>query len=61
MKFTASEKHRELLREIEMRKSVYPRRVMTGSMSQRQADRQIAIMEEIAEDYRAQTEKERLL
>jgi hypothetical protein len=61
MKYSAQEKHRELLREIEMRKSVYPRRVMTGSMSKRQADRQIAILQEIAEDYRAKVDKERLL
>jgi hypothetical protein len=61
MKYSAQEKHRELLREIEMRKSVYPRRVMSGSMSQRQADRQIAILQEIAEDYRTLADRERLL
>jgi hypothetical protein len=59
--FTAAEKHRAIRREIEMRKSVYPRRVMAGQMSQNQADKQIALMEAIAADYAALMEGERLL
>ena len=59
--FTAAEKHRAVLREIEMRKSVYPRRVMAGQMSQSQANRQVAIMEAIAADYAKQMQGERLL
>lgn len=59
--FTAAEKHRAVLREIEMRKSVYPRRVMAGQMSQSQANRQVAIMEAIAADYAKLMEGERLL
>ena len=59
--FTATEKHRAVLREIEMRKSVYPRKIMTGDITKVFADRQIAIMEAIAADYAKQAEKERLL
>ena len=59
--FTATEKHRAIRREIEMRKSVYPRRVMAGQMSQSQADKQLALMEAIAADYAKLMEGERLL
>jgi hypothetical protein len=40
-------------REIEMRKRVYPRRVYNCQMRQEDADREIAVMQEIAKDYRA--------
>lgn len=58
--FTATEKHRELLREIEMRKWLYSSRVLTGSMSRHQAEQQIAIMQAIADDYAKAAEQERL-
>jgi hypothetical protein len=48
---TAHDKHRAILREIEMRRSVHPRRIATGSMTKQQADREIAVMEAIAADY----------
>ena len=61
MEFSAAEKHRAVVREIEFRKYVYPRRVMKGDMSQAQADKQIALMEAIAADYAKLMEAERLL
>lgn len=59
--FTAADKHRAIIREIEMRRSVYPRQVTMGKMSPHHAAEQIAIMEAIAADYAKQAEKERLL
>ena len=50
--FTRVEKLKALEREIEMRKRVFPKRVDKGLMKQDEADRQVAVMEEIAEDYR---------
>ncbi len=43
-------------REIAMRKRVYPRWVAAGRMAKAKADREIAIMEAIAEDYRKKTD-----
>ena len=60
MKHSALEKHREALREVEMRKQVYQRRVDSQLMSKRDAERKISIMEEIAEDYRLLADQERL-
>jgi hypothetical protein len=40
-------------REIAMRRRVYPNRVRKGLMSPSMMTREIAIMEEIASDYRA--------
>ena len=51
MMFTNKEKHAALLREIAFRKYVYPKRVAALKMSQPEADKQIAVMEQIAEDY----------
>jgi hypothetical protein len=59
--YSAFEKHREALREVEMRRSVYERRVEARQMSRKEADRKIAIMEEIAAEYAALAEKERLV
>jgi hypothetical protein len=59
--FTADEKHREALREVEMRVTVYEHKITMGTMSRREADRRIALMREIAADYAALAEKERLL
>jgi hypothetical protein len=59
--FTAKEKHDEVIREVEMRKSMFPRWVTMGKLTQREADRRIAIMREIADDYRKLANREQLL
>lgn len=38
---------REVQRELDMRRTVYARRVANKSMTQRQADRQILVMEAV--------------
>ena len=43
-------------REVEMRRKVYPNWVAAGRMKQAAADLQIAIMEEIAAEYRLKAE-----
>jgi hypothetical protein len=43
-------------RELGYRRRVYPRRVDGGTMSSAKADRELAIMEAIAADYRAKIE-----
>jgi len=53
-KFTALEKADAAKREAGYRRYVYPRRVSDGKMSQENADKQIAIMDEIEAEYRAQ-------
>lgn len=47
-----AEKLAEVERELVMRRRVYPRSVSSGKLSQERADRGIAVMEAIAEDYR---------
>ena len=59
--FTADDKLKAIEREIGYRRHVYPRRVMDKKMTQELADKQIAVMEAIAEDYRTAASKERLL
>lgn len=54
--FTDNEKHDCVLREIRMRKRVYPRRVEREQMSAEDMRREIALMEAIAKDYREKTE-----
>lgn len=58
--YSNADKLRCIERELKMRYSVYTRRVVEGKMTQRQMDREIALMEEIASDMRALAEKERL-
>jgi hypothetical protein len=48
-------------RELKQRYRVYTRRVDNGTMTKAQMDREIALMEEIAADYRALAETGRLL
>lgn len=60
-KFTAAEKLDAIKRELTMRRSVYPRLIEQGRMRHETADRQIAVMEAIAQDYREQVEGRRLL
>lgn len=50
--FTTEEKLAAVEREINIRKHVYPNRVLTRRMSKRFADEQIAVMQAIADDYR---------
>ena len=60
MRFTAAEKSHEARRELEKRREVYSRLVDLQRMSRRDADRKLALMEEIAADYQqlaAQTER----
>lgn len=59
--YSTSDKLIVVERELKMRRRVYPRRVADGRMTQPQADFEIAVMEAIAEDYRAIEQKERLL
>jgi len=56
-KFTAEQKRKEALREVEMRKSVYAR----SGMNSHEAKFRIDIMQEIASDYEVLAQKERLL
>ncbi len=49
---TPAEKLKSVERELGMRRQVYPRRVAEGKMKQEAADREIAVMEAIADDYR---------
>ena len=51
---TARDKQRCAEREVKMRERVYKKRVEQGYMTPTTADREIAIMRAIAEDYRAQ-------
>lgn len=51
-RFTIQQKHAELMREIGMRVRVYPGAIRRGSLTQADADNRIAILKEIAADYR---------
>lgn len=51
MTFTDAEKRACAYRELKMRRRVYPRWVADGRMTQAEADREIALMQAIAEDY----------
>lgn len=53
MTFDATQKIAELEREVADRKRRYPGIVVKGSMTIKQARDRIAILEEIAHDYRA--------
>lgn len=59
--FTAQEKLESVERELRFRRRVYKDRVVNDRMSQELADRQIALFEAIAEDYRKLAATERLL
>jgi hypothetical protein len=51
MAFTAAEKQICAEREVRMRKRVYRSRVASGTMNQLDADYEIELMQEIADDY----------
>ena len=57
-KFSAREKADCAKREVGQRKYVYLRRVADGKMTQHLADRQIAVMQEIADEYGAAADLE---
>ncbi len=61
MTFTAEDKLKSVERELGFRRRVYKRRVDDQKMTQKQADREIAIFEAIASDYREKAEGERLI
>lgn len=50
--FTRREKRECALREVRMRREVYPNLISRGRMSRSDAEREIKLMEAIAEDYR---------
>jgi len=56
MPHTALEKLRCAERELRMRNKMYPVWIAEGKMTDLQAKREIELMEDIAADYRAQTE-----
>ena len=58
MTFTAADKAKCAEREVAQRRRVYPRLVESRRMKQAEADRQIALMEAIAADYRARADAE---
>lgn len=61
MSFTNAEKAECAERELRQRRRVYPRFIEQNKMSQSFADSQIAMMEEIANDYHKLAQGERLL
>lgn len=61
IRFTNADKLAEVRREIKQRHYVYPKRVEAGKMTKALSDRQIALMESIAEDYEKLAASERLL
>jgi hypothetical protein len=61
LSITSADKLRCVERELKWRYRVYPRRVAEGQMTERHMNREIAVMEEIAADLRAEIEGERLV
>lgn len=57
-RYSNADKHREATREVAYRKRVFKRWVADKKMRQDVADYRIAIMEEIAADYRKLMEQE---
>jgi len=51
MSYTAEDKHAEIMREIRMRWSVYPKWIADGKLDSAEAGRRIAILQSIADDY----------
>lgn len=56
--FTYRDKMRECQREAGYRRFVYPKLVASGKMRQAEADKRIAILEEMALDYGRAAEKQ---
>lgn len=59
--FTAEDKMKAAKREANYRRYVYPKQVSNGRMTQEAANWEITVMDEIAADYLALAERERLL
>lgn len=53
MTITTADKIREIKRELGMRERVYPLFVKAGRLKQEAADRQIAVLQAILDDYEA--------
>lgn len=51
MAYSNHQKHAAMVRELNYRRRAYPRWVADGRMTQKLADEQIAIFEEIAAEY----------
>ena len=56
MRYSDQDKLKCVERELKIRQRVYANRILTRRMSRLQADRELAIMAEIAEDYRARAQ-----
>lgn len=61
MPITPEEKLVAIKRELGYRRYVYPRRVGVGKMSQKQADKEIVVMEAIEADYEREVREQRLI
>ena len=59
-RFTTPVKITAIKRELNFRRMVYKKRVANGSMTKSDADFQIAVFEDILEDYNEQERKEQL-
>lgn len=61
MMFTAEEKYQELMRELKLRRRLYPHWIVMGKLDEAEAKRRIETLEEIAQEYAQQAQGERLL
>jgi hypothetical protein len=61
MTFTDQDKLEAVDREVKFRVRVYARLIAQGKMTREKADREVAIMRSIADDYHQKTLQERLL
>lgn len=61
MTITVADKLACLERELKYRHRVYARLVERGKMTERQRDRELELMEAIAQDYRESVKQERLV
>ena len=60
-RFTAQEKLDAVERELRFRRRVYPNRVGNGKMTHSAMVEQLALFEQIADDYREKAKGERLI
>jgi hypothetical protein len=59
MRYSTAQKLAAVEREIRWRMKVYPRRIESRTMTQAESDRELGVMQAIAEDYRAKLNAER--
>lgn len=57
-RFTVADLAREAAREVVLREAVYPTRIAAGKMRREHAERQIAMMREIARRLRVEADAE---